>query len=148
MTKSYAHLGVYSDWVQVSRGPRTRATRPTSEQVRVMVRDALSVPSQDTDPGAADGELPTDVRLERRWTADGPEPTPPALTALRSSHYEGRAFANDLARAGSPYSSPTSSAGAAAASRSTRCLPCCNTSAKRLEGLPRQTPCRVRCPAR
>jgi dienelactone hydrolase len=32
--------------------------------------------------------------------ADGPEPPPPVVAALRASHYEGRAFANDLAREG------------------------------------------------
>jgi dienelactone hydrolase len=32
--------------------------------------------------------------------ADGPDGPPPAVLALRASHYEGRAFANELARAG------------------------------------------------
>lgn len=32
--------------------------------------------------------------------ADGPDPAPPVVTALRSSHYQGRAFANDLAARG------------------------------------------------
>lgn len=32
--------------------------------------------------------------------ADGPQPAPPAVAALRRHHYQGRAFANDLARQG------------------------------------------------
>lgn len=150
-TPHYAHLGVYSDWVQAAAGPRARAGRPATEWVRRLVRDVLGVPTGSALDG--DQEMPRDVRVQRRWTAagltgeelsysvgygprtrawllkpagatgplpgvlalhghdgfkyhgkekiaDGPEPTPPALAALRSGHYEGRAFANDLAREG------------------------------------------------
>jgi len=154
MTRHYAHLGVYSDWVESATGPRARATRPAAERVRRLVADVLAVPSNGSDTSAAvGGELPADVRVERRWSAaglageelsysvgfgprtrawllksadavaplpgmlalhghdgfkyygkekiaDGPEPTPPVVTALRSGHYEGRALANDLAREG------------------------------------------------
>lgn len=158
MTPHYGHLGVYSDWVQASAGPRARASRPTTQRVRRLVRDVLAVPDQASRPGATagattDDERPVDVRVERQWSgdgllgeelsysvgfgprtrawllkpsdaagplpgvlalhghdgfkyygkekiADGPEAPAPVLTALRSSHYEGRAFANDLAREG------------------------------------------------
>ena len=150
MTRHYAHLGVYSDWVQLAPGPRNRATRPTTDSVRRLVHDVLDVPG---DAPGGHGEQPADVRVERRWNADGlagdelsysvgygprtrawllkpadgagplpavlalhghdgfkyygkekiadgPKPTPPGSTALRASHYDERALANDLARAG------------------------------------------------
>jgi len=68
MTQHYAHLGVYSDWVQAAPGPRTRATRPTADSVRRLVHDLLAVPVHA--PGG-DGERPADMRVERRWNADG-----------------------------------------------------------------------------
>ncbi|PZS31871.1 MAG: hypothetical protein DLM59_09210 [Pseudonocardiales bacterium] len=146
MTRHYAHLGAYSDWVTAAPGPRARISRPDPEQVRRLVHDVLAVPPGDT-------EHPVDLRVERQWSADGldgeelsysvgygprtrawllkpadaveplpgvlalhghdgfkyygkekiadgPDPTPPVLTALRSVHYQGGAFANDLARDG------------------------------------------------
>jgi dienelactone hydrolase len=60
-------------------------------------------------PSDASGPLPGVLALHghdgfkyygKEKVADGPEPTPPGVTALRSRHYEGRAFANDLAREG------------------------------------------------
>jgi dienelactone hydrolase len=145
VSASYAHLGVYSDWVATAAGPRVRATRPDREVVRRLAREILAGPSQSRHPG--------DVRMERRWSAsglegeeisysvgygprtrawvlkpagaagrlpgvlalhghdgfkyygkekiaDGPEPAPPVVAALRRHYYQGRAFANDLARQG------------------------------------------------
>ncbi len=157
MTERYAHLGVYSDWVRFAAGPRARDNRRTTEQVRELVQRVLAVPVDGPENGdglpAANSELPADVRLERRWSADGlagqevsysvgfgprtrawllkpaaavgplpgvlalhghdgfkyygkekiadgPEPAGAAVVALRSSHYQGRAFAGDLAREG------------------------------------------------
>lgn len=60
-------------------------------------------------PADAAGPLPGVLALHghdgfkyygKEKIADGPEPPHPSITALRSSHYEGRAFANDLAREG------------------------------------------------
>jgi len=153
MTRHYDHLGVYSDWVTLARGPRTRTIRPTADSVRRLVHDVLDVPNPAPGGGGQDDERPADVRVERRWDADGlageelsysvgygprtrawllkpadvagplpgmlalhghdgfkyygkekiadgPGPIPSGSTALRASHYDGRAFANDLARAG------------------------------------------------
>lgn len=70
MTQHYAHLGVYSDWVRIAAGPHARSSRPTTEKVRHLVHDVLAVPQPDEDIGGSE-EQPTDVRVERRWTADG-----------------------------------------------------------------------------
>lgn len=152
LSQHYDHLGDYSDWVCAATAPRARAARPGTEQVRRLVGEVLAVPEHSGDAITAP-ELAADVRVERRWSADGltgeelsysvgygprtrawllqpadstarlpgvlalhghdgfkyygkekiadgPEPTPAVVTALRASHYEGRAFANDLARQG------------------------------------------------
>jgi dienelactone hydrolase len=150
MTASYAHLGVYSDWVTAAPGPRARASRPALEVVRRLVGETLAAPNRGFHAGAQDSG---GVQVERRWTAsglegeeisysvgygprtrawvlkpagvagplpgvlalhghdgfkyygkekiaDGPEPAPPVIAALRRHYYQGRAFANDLARRG------------------------------------------------
>jgi dienelactone hydrolase len=60
-------------------------------------------------PAAADGPLPGVLALHghdgfkyygKEKIADGPEPAPAVVAALREHHYQGRAFANDLARRG------------------------------------------------
>jgi dienelactone hydrolase len=60
-------------------------------------------------PAAADAPLPGVLALHghdgfkyygKEKIADGPEPTEPVVSALRDNYYEGRAIANDLARAG------------------------------------------------
>jgi dienelactone hydrolase len=60
-------------------------------------------------PSGATGTLPGVLALHghdgfkyygKEKVADGPDPTPAVLTALRDGYYGGRAFANDLARAG------------------------------------------------
>jgi dienelactone hydrolase len=60
-------------------------------------------------PAAADGPLPGVLALHghdgfkyygKEKITDGPEPTAPAVTALRDNYYESRALANDLACAG------------------------------------------------
>jgi dienelactone hydrolase len=60
-------------------------------------------------PADADGPLPGVLALHshdgfkyygKEKIADGPEPTPAVIAALRSGYYQGRAFANDLARQG------------------------------------------------
>ncbi|HEV8570640.1 MAG TPA: hypothetical protein VGQ92_26715 [Actinoplanes sp.] len=198
MTYRYAHLGVYSDWVRVSPGPRARASRPAAERVRRLVRDVLAGPGEGSDLPDGDVPQPAGVRVERQWTADGlagqelsysvgygprtrawllkpanaagplpgvlalhghdgfkyygkekiadgPEPPPPVVAALRASHYEGRAFANDLAREGLSSLFPTSSAGAAADSRCTRCQRCCRDWARPPPGWPHRTQLPVKC---
>jgi len=59
----YAHLGIYSDWVEQAAAPRARAAMPAAEDVRKAVRRMVSSAGAD--------EVPADVRLERQWTADG-----------------------------------------------------------------------------
>ncbi|MFC5260623.1 dienelactone hydrolase family protein [Kribbella qitaiheensis] len=59
----YLHLGVYSDWVEQAAAPRARAAVPAADEVREAVRRMVS-------SAGADG-APTDVRLERQWTAGG-----------------------------------------------------------------------------
>lgn len=148
MSITYTHLGIYSDWAAAMVGPRARAAGPDREMVRRLARDLLAVPG----PGPA-AQSPADVRVERRWTADGlageelsysvgygprthayvlkpagadgplpgvlalhghdgikyygkekiadgPQPPPAVVADFRRHHYEGRAFANDLAREG------------------------------------------------
>lgn len=60
-------------------------------------------------PADAEGPLPGVLALHghdgfkfygKEKIADGPGGTPPVVAALRSGHYEGRAFANELAREG------------------------------------------------
>jgi dienelactone hydrolase len=60
-------------------------------------------------PTRAEGSLPGVLVLHghdgfkyfgKEKVADGPEPTPAVVAALRRSNYQGRAFANDLARLG------------------------------------------------
>jgi dienelactone hydrolase len=60
-------------------------------------------------PDNAGGLLPGVIALHghdgfkyygKEKIADGPGPAPPAVAAFRQGHYEGRAFANDLAREG------------------------------------------------
>jgi dienelactone hydrolase len=60
-------------------------------------------------PAEATGPLPGVLALHghdgfkyygKEKITDGPEPAPPVVTALRSVHYQGRAFAGDLAREG------------------------------------------------
>lgn len=152
MTASYAHLGVYSDWVAAAPGPRARATWPAPEVVRRLASEILAAPSRGLDPGAGPQD-PSGVQVERSWSAsgldgqeisysvgygprtrawvlkpagtvgrlpgvlalhghdgfkyygkekiaDGPEPAPPVIAALRRRYYQGRAFASDLARRG------------------------------------------------
>ena len=63
----YAHLGVYSDLVDATPGPAAWADRPTQETVRQVVDDVLVASS----PQPAVADRPLDVRVERRWQADG-----------------------------------------------------------------------------
>ena len=60
-------------------------------------------------PAGAAGQLPGVLALHghdgfkyygKEKIADGPEPAPPVVTALRRHYYQGRAFASDLARLG------------------------------------------------
>ncbi len=60
-------------------------------------------------PTGAHGRLPGVLALHghdgfkfygKEKIADGPEPTPAVATALRQDYYQGRAFANDMARLG------------------------------------------------
>ncbi len=152
MSPSYAHLGVYSDWVAATAGPRAWATPPDRELVRRLVSKVLAVPSQGRGSGQ-DAQGPADVQVERGWRsdglageeisysvgygprtrawvlrpagapdrlpgvlalhghdgfkyygkekiADGPEPPSPVIASLRQHYYQGRPFANDLARRG------------------------------------------------
>jgi len=57
------HLGVYSDWIGYAAAPAARAHRPAGERVRELVGQMASTAG----PYAA----PSEVRVERRWTADG-----------------------------------------------------------------------------
>jgi dienelactone hydrolase len=58
------HLGVYSDWIEHASAPAARAARlPASEQVREIIRRMAST--------AGEGDGPSQVQVERRWTADG-----------------------------------------------------------------------------
>jgi dienelactone hydrolase len=141
---SYAHLGRYSDW-PAALGFDGHARRPDRADVRRLAAEVLT-PSTTTravadvrverrwtadglageeisydvgygprtyayvlKPAAADGPLPGVLALHghdgfkfygKEKIADGPEPTPPVVNALRDNYYEGRAIANDLARAG------------------------------------------------
>lgn len=65
---TYAHLGVYSDLVDAAAGPAAWAARPAPETVRRVVDEVLVAAS----PRPANrGDQPLDVRVERRWQADG-----------------------------------------------------------------------------
>ncbi|MEU4190510.1 hypothetical protein AB0E69_01325 [Kribbella sp. NPDC026611] len=141
-----AHLGVYSDWIDHAAAPAARSgSLPAPETVQQAVQAMVAT------AGAVN--YPEDVRVERRWTADGlageeisydvgfgprthayvlkpanaDGPLPgvvamhghdgfkyygkekiadtdiepvEAVQAARAELYEGRAFANDLARRG------------------------------------------------
>lgn len=150
MSAGPSHLGVYGDWVAAAPGPRARAARPDRDLVRRLASEILAYPGPD---GRTGSPRPADVRVERRWQAegvageeiswwagygprtrawvlkpaaaggplpgvlalhghdgfkyygkekiaDGPEPSPPVIAALRRHYYQDRAFANDLAREG------------------------------------------------
>ncbi|NIK56027.1 dienelactone hydrolase family protein [Kribbella shirazensis] len=57
-------LGVYSDWIEHAASPKARTGRPLPpEEVRDAVRRMVAT------AGPAGG--PADLRVERRWTADG-----------------------------------------------------------------------------
>ncbi len=152
MSVHFEHLGVYSDWVEASPGPKVRSSRPPATQVRSLVDELIVQPGRSLGPHFED-EGPADVRLERRFKteglvgeelsysvgygprtgalllkpeaadrplpgvlalhshdgfkflgkekiADGPQGRPASVAALRDTHYGGRPFANDLARAG------------------------------------------------
>lgn len=61
---NFAHLGVYSDWIEHATAPALReAALPAREQVR----DAVLHMAQT----AGDDDGPADLRVERRWSADG-----------------------------------------------------------------------------
>jgi dienelactone hydrolase len=61
---SSTHLGVYSDWIEHAIAPAVReSAQPAADQVREIVRRMVST--------AGDDDGPSDVRIERRWTADG-----------------------------------------------------------------------------
>lgn len=146
MTKTYQHLGVFSDWVEAAR--RQAALFPAAlpgPETQARVREVL---------GFCSGpEIPLDARVEARWTADGlageevswsvgfgprthayllkpagatgplpglvalhdhsgfkyygkekiadgPDGPVAGIVDLRRREYEGRAYANELARAG------------------------------------------------
>ena len=152
MSVHFEHLGVYSDWVGVSPGPKVRSSRPSATQVQGLVDELIVQPGRSLGPDLEDGG-PADVRLERRFRteglvgeelsysvgygprtgalllkpegaagplpgvlalhshdgfkflgkekiADGPQGRLACLGGLRDTHYGGRPFANDLARAG------------------------------------------------
>ncbi len=152
MALHFEHLGVYSDWVEASPGPKARSSRPSAGQVRSLVDQLIVQPGRFLGPHLED-EGPADVRVERRFKsegligeevsysvgygprtgalllkpegtdrplpgvlalhshddffyfgkekiADGPEGRPASVVDLRETYYEGRPFANDLARAG------------------------------------------------
>ncbi|MGH3167719.1 MAG: dienelactone hydrolase family protein [Trebonia sp.] len=62
MNPSYAHLGGYSDW-PVAIGFDGHARRPDRAVVRRLASEVLTPPKL--------SQAPADVRVERRWTADG-----------------------------------------------------------------------------
>ena len=70
MRTRFEHLGVYSDWVGLSPGPRARSSRPAAEEVRALVDELVLQPGRCLGAGLED-EGPSDVRLERRFEADG-----------------------------------------------------------------------------
>ena len=74
-----AHLGRYSGWPRVSRGPRSRAMRPDPAMVRALVEELIIEPAPGVmaaaagaTPGHRLGQaLPKEVRTEETWQADG-----------------------------------------------------------------------------
>lgn len=70
MGRHLEHLGVYSDWAQVSPGPKARSRLLPISQVRNLVDALVLQPGSSLGPPLED-DGPADVRLEHRFKTDG-----------------------------------------------------------------------------
>lgn len=66
MSRTYQHLGVYSDWVDAAkRAHKLYPTAPPGKKTQQRIREILGFHFED--------ERPHEVRVERRWKRDGLE---------------------------------------------------------------------------